>query len=135
MNFMTGLLPDLYILSTFDILWWRIKFLKIISLPITIFRYHNKSETYSLTSQVFSKNERIEIPVLAQWEEIWLASMRIQIWSLALLSGLRIWCCHICGVGCRHGSDPTLLWLWCRPGATAPIWPLAWNLNMLWVWP
>ena len=25
-----------------------------------------------------------------------------------------------CGVGCRHGSDPPLLWLWCRPATTAP---------------
>ena len=32
-----------------------------------------------------------------------------------------------CGVGCRHGSDPALLWLWRRPGATAPIQPLAWE--------
>ena len=32
-----------------------------------------------------------------------------------------------CGVGCRHGSDPTLLWLWRRPVATAPIRPLAWE--------
>ena len=26
-----------------------------------------------------------------------------------------------CGVGRRRGSDPALLWLWCRPVATAPI--------------
>ena len=32
-----------------------------------------------------------------------------------------------CGVGCRRGSDPTLLWLWRRPAATAPIRPLAWE--------
>ena len=32
-----------------------------------------------------------------------------------------------CGVGCRHGSDPTLLWLWCRLVATALIGPLAWE--------
>ena len=31
-----------------------------------------------------------------------------------------------CGVGCRHGLDPVLLWLWCRPVATAPIQLLAW---------
>ena len=31
------------------------------------------------------------------------------------------------GVGCRHGLDPALLWLWCRPAATAPIRPLAWE--------
>ena len=33
-----------------------------------------------------------------------------------------------CGVGHRHGSDLALLWLWCRPTATAPIRPLAWEL-------
>ena len=32
-----------------------------------------------------------------------------------------------CGVGCKRGSDPALLWLWCRPVATAPIRPLAWK--------
>ena len=33
-----------------------------------------------------------------------------------------------CGVGRIHGSDPELLWLWCRPAAVAPIQPLAWEL-------
>ena len=33
-----------------------------------------------------------------------------------------------CGAGCRCGLDPALLWLWCRPAATAPIRPLAWEL-------
>ena len=32
-----------------------------------------------------------------------------------------------CGVGRRRGSDPALLWLWCRLVATAPIRPLAWE--------
>ena len=32
-----------------------------------------------------------------------------------------------CGVGCKHGSDPVLLWLWCRLLAPAPIRPLAWE--------
>ena len=32
-----------------------------------------------------------------------------------------------CGVGQRHGLDPMLMWLWCRPVATAPIRPLAWE--------
>ena len=31
------------------------------------------------------------------------------------------------GVGHRHGLDPVLLWLWCRPVATGPIRPLAWE--------
>ena len=33
-----------------------------------------------------------------------------------------------CGVGCRHGSDLALLWLWHRLAAIAPIQPLAWEL-------
>ena len=50
------------------------------------------------------------IPGLAQW--------------------LRIQC--RCELWCRsqtrlRGSDPVLLWLWCRPLATAPIGPLAWE--------
>ena len=32
-----------------------------------------------------------------------------------------------CGVVCRRGSDPVLLWLWRRLAATAPIGPLAWE--------
>ena len=32
-----------------------------------------------------------------------------------------------CGVGRRRGLDPTLLWLWHRLAATAPIRPLAWE--------
>ena len=32
-----------------------------------------------------------------------------------------------CGVGCRCGLDPTFLWLWCRPVATALIQSLAWE--------
>ena len=32
-----------------------------------------------------------------------------------------------CDVGCSHGLDPTLLWPWHRPVATAPIGPLAWE--------
>jgi len=32
-----------------------------------------------------------------------------------------------CGVVCRCGSDPALLWLWYRLAATALIRPLAWE--------
>ena len=32
-----------------------------------------------------------------------------------------------CGVGYICGSDARLLWLWCRPVATTPIRPLAWE--------
>ena len=34
-----------------------------------------------------------------------------------------------CGVGCRHGLDPALLWLWPRLAAVALIRPLAWELT------
>ena len=33
-----------------------------------------------------------------------------------------------CGVGHRRGSCLALLWLWCRPSATVPIRPLAWEI-------
>ena len=32
-----------------------------------------------------------------------------------------------CGVGCRRGLDPELLWLWRRLAAIGPIRPLAWE--------
>ena len=32
-----------------------------------------------------------------------------------------------CGVGCRRGSDPALLWLWLWLAATALIRRLAWE--------
>ena len=32
-----------------------------------------------------------------------------------------------CGVGRRRSWDLVLLWLWCRPAATAPIRLLAWE--------
>ena len=45
--------------------------------------------------------------------------MRLRVRSLALL-----W--H-CGRSWDPESDPESLWLWCRPVATAPIRPLAWE--------
>ena len=35
-----------------------------------------------------------------------------------------------CGVGCRLGSDPALLWLWCRLASVAPIQPLLWEIAL-----
>ena len=43
------------------------------------------------------------------------------------LSRLRIQHCHSCGVSCRRGSDPELLWMWHRLAAAALIQPLAWE--------
>ena len=48
------------------------------------------------------------------------------------ITGLVQWvkdrhCCEL-WCSCRCGSDPTLLWLWGRPAATALIWHLAWEI-------
>ena len=68
------------------------------------------------------------VPVVAQWltnptrnHEISGSIPALAQWVKG--SGIAV----SCGVGCRRGSDPTLLWLWRRPVATAPIRPLAWE--------
>ena len=48
--------------------------------------------------------------------------------SLASLSGLRIRCCHGCGVGRRHGLDLAWLWLWHMLATVALIQPLSGEL-------
>ena len=62
---------------------------------------------------------RLGVLAVACWKETQLISMRMQVQSLALHSGLKIQRGY--GVGCRHGSDLVLLWLWHRPAATALI--------------
>ena len=52
----------------------------------------------------------------------------MQVRSLALLSGLRIWHCRELWCGSQTRLRSPLLWLWRRPAATAPIRPLAWEL-------
>ena len=55
--------------------------------------------------------------------------MRMQVQSLASLSGLNDLALALtCGVGCRCGSDPTLLRLWHMLVATVPIQPVPWEL-------
>ena len=54
--------------------------------------------------------------------------MRMQVRSLALLSGLRICVAVSYSVGFRQGIDLILLWLWLRPAAASPIRPLAWEI-------
>ena len=55
--------------------------------------------------------------------------MRMQVQSLALLSGSRIWCCHELWYRLQmQSSDLALLWLWRRLAAVALIGPLAWEL-------
>ena len=44
------------------------------------------------------------------------------------IPGLAPWVKDLsCGIGCRRGLDPGLLWLWCRLAVVAPIQPLAWE--------
>ena len=54
--------------------------------------------------------------------------MRVQVQSLASLGGLGSSVAVSCGVGCKYGLDPSLLWLWYRPTAVALIQPLAWEV-------
>ena len=65
---------------------------------------------------------------MVQWEQTWLASMRMWVWSLASLSGLGSSIAISCGIGCICGSDLGLLWLCYRQTAEAPIQALAWKL-------
>ena len=52
--------------------------------------------------------------------------------AVGLIPGLAQWVkdngvAVSCGVGCKCGLDLVLLWLWCRPAATVPTGPLAWQ--------
>ena len=61
-------------------------------------------------------------PITVQQKHTLLVSMRTQVQSLALLSGLRILVAMSCGVGRRPGSDPALR------GCGALIRHLGWEL-------
>ena len=69
------------------------------------------------------------VPVVAQRvKDPTLSLLRMQVWSLASLSGLGCGIATSCGVVHRYGSDAVLPWLWHKPAAAALIWPLAWEL-------
>ena len=67
------------------------------------------------------KNLTSGVPVAEQWKRIQPGTMKLQVQSLALLSGLGSRVAMSCGVGHRRGSDLALLWLWCRLVATAVV--------------
>ena len=54
---------------------------------------------------------------LARWLEMEIGRERGKLYSDEGALGMAV----SCGVGCRHGSDLALLWLWCRPATTALI--------------
>ena len=51
------------------------------------------------------KKKNVAVPVVGQWKQIRLGTMRLQVQSLASLSWLRIQCCCELEVGHRHSSD------------------------------
>ena len=73
------------------------------------------------------KKKNLGVPVVAQQKWTWLASMRMQVQSLDLLSVLRIWLCLELWCRLEMLLDLVLLWLWCRSVAVALIQPLAWE--------
>ena len=60
---------------------------------------------------------------MAQGKQIRLASrFRMQVQSLALFGGSRMWRFHELWCRSQTGLGPALLWLWYRPAATALAW-------------
>ena len=76
---------------------------------------------------IIIKLKKLGVPVLAQWKQIWLASMRMLVQFWLHLVGWGFSVAVSCCVGHRRGSDPALLWLWRRPAAVALIQRLAWE--------
>ena len=106
-----------------SIIWYRlIHWTRFIKVCFSIFArcWWNKLFPYQeLLLRLFLEG----VPIVVQWVK------RMWVRSLALLIGLRM--CGIdvsCGVDCRLGLDPVMLWLWHRLETEAPIWSLAWEL-------
>jgi len=83
----------------------------------------NQKTIWRASLRIRYQKDGFRLPVVAQQKQIRLVTMRLQVLSLASLSGLRIGVAMICGVGGRCSSDPALLWLWHRPAAAALIHP------------
>ena len=64
---------------------------------------------------------------MAQWKRIRLGPMRLQVQSLASLSGLRIRHCHELWCGWQMRLRSGIAMAVGRPAAVAPIRPLAWE--------
>ena len=78
---------------------------------------------------VLLKNKSGGVPVVAQWLTNPTRNHEVagSVPALAQWVNERSGVAVSCGVGCRRGSDPALLWLWRRPVATALIRLLAWE--------
>ena len=73
----------------------------------------------------YGSGNMLGAPIMAQRKQIQLGTMRLWVQSLASLSGLRIWCYR--ELWCRSWTRLRSGVAWCRPVATAPIQPLAWE--------
>ena len=61
-------------------------------LELGLFQINNKPQV--AIELTWLKNTILGVPVVVQWKWIRLGTMRLRVPSLALLSGLRIWCCR-----------------------------------------
>ena len=78
---------------------WNIKSCGCLQSEKTLWFWKIYLERNTYTENFHSKKYPIGFPFMAQWKQIWWASVRKQVWPLASLSRLRIW----------HGHE-----LWCR---------------------
>ena len=55
-----------------------------------------KARSWLLESSeaILTSREQVWLSIVAQWKQIWLGSIKMQVQSLASLSGLRFWRCH-----------------------------------------
>ena len=95
--------------------------------PLPLYHVSNR---YSILYPLFISFKKINIqgvPIVVQQKRIHLRTMRLQVWSLPLLSGLTIQRCHELWCRSQTSLDPVLLWLWHRLVATALIRPWTWE--------
>ena len=52
--------------------------------------FRKQTQTHRYRKQSYGSGE---LPIVVQWKRIRLGTMRLSVQFLALLSGLRIWCC------------------------------------------
>ena len=86
-------------------IFWQIN-VNIFQNPIMMCHCSRSSGWHKEIQNINKKYNYWGVPIMAQWKQIWLASMRTQVWSLASLSGLRMW--HCCGCGIASDSSPSL---------------------------
>ena len=70
---------------------------------------------------------KVGVPVVAQWKQIQLGTMRLWVQSLASFSGLRIWCCRELWCRAKMWLESLVAVVWRRPATVAAIRPLAWE--------